>query len=80
VKRSVESSCDFRHVSGRRITQGAARTTLWTRPDPGRLSYEEAARAVLGDGADEHLAQLIRVLVSQPATQVNAVVYLTARR
>lgn len=77
---AVESSCDVRHVADRPMTRQAARALLWARPDPSRLSYEEAARAVLGASAEEHLARLIQILRSQATTQAEAVVYLTAQR
>jgi arsenite methyltransferase len=46
------------------------------RPNPGSLSYEEAAREVLGNAANEHLERLR----AKSAPQLGAVVYLTARR
>ncbi len=77
---AVESSCDFQYVTGATMSRASARALLWSRPDPGRLSYEEAARAVLGDDADEHLHRLTAILTTQTVTQVSALVYLTARR
>ena len=54
--------------------------SLRVRPNPSMLSYEEAARAVLGDGADEYLSRLARLLASQPLSGVGAVAYVTATR
>ena len=54
--------------------------SLRVRPNPSMLSYEEAARAVLGDSADEYLSRLSRLLASQPLSGVGAVAYVTATR
>jgi hypothetical protein len=44
------------------------------------VSYEEAAREVLGSAADEHLASLVSTLTRRPSTSVDASTYLRARR
>jgi hypothetical protein len=43
-------------------------------------SYEEAAREVLGDAAEEHLTALATALTSRTSTSVQAVAFLRARR
>lgn len=43
-------------------------------------SYEEAARAILGNGADEHLRRFDRVIEEQPAAVCWANAWITARR
>jgi ubiquinone/menaquinone biosynthesis C-methylase UbiE len=53
---------------------------LRQRPNPGSPSYEEGARAVLGDAADDFLARYVELLRSQPGTQLTAVAYITAVR
>jgi arsenite methyltransferase len=53
---------------------------LTGRPNPTITTYEEAARAVLGDAADGHLERLAGILCSQPLTETRAAAYLTARR
>jgi arsenite methyltransferase len=53
---------------------------LTIRPNPNMTSYEEAAREVLGDGADEHLIALATALTERPSTSVQAVAFLRARR
>jgi hypothetical protein len=51
---------------------------LRQRPNPLQLSYEEGARAVLGDGADVFLARYVDLLRAQPGRNVNAAAYVTA--
>jgi arsenite methyltransferase len=53
---------------------------LTTRPNPNMVSYEEAAREVLGAGADQHLAALATSLGSQPSTSVSATAFVRCRR
>ena len=55
-------------------------TYLTIRPNPNMVSYEEAAREVLGDAADDHLTALATALTDRPSTSVQAVAYLRARR
>jgi arsenite methyltransferase len=54
--------------------------SLTMRPNPNMVSYEEAAREVLGSAADEHLAALVSALTKRPSTSVDAGAYLRARR
>jgi arsenite methyltransferase len=53
---------------------------LSMRPNPNMVSYEEAAREVLGEVADEHLAALAAILTSRPSVFVSAGAYLRCRR
>ena len=53
---------------------------LHARPNPGTPSYEEGARAVLGEAADEHLHRLANIILTQPAVKINAVAFIAARR
>ena len=66
-----------RRTAGRRPEVAAY---LTRRPNPNMVSYEEAARAVLGDAADEHVAALATALAERPSTSVRAIAYLRARR
>jgi hypothetical protein len=50
------------------------------RPNPNMTSYEEAARDVLGDAADDHLTALATALTERPSTSVQALAYVRARR
>lgn len=54
--------------------------SLTIRPNPNMVSYEEAAREVLGNAADDHLAALVSALTERPSTSVHADAYLRARR
>jgi arsenite methyltransferase len=69
-------------VARRRTTARRADVAayLTMRPNPNMTSYEEAAREVLGDAADEHLIALATALTERPSTSVQAVAYLRARR
>jgi arsenite methyltransferase len=53
---------------------------LTVRPNPNMVSYEEAAREVLSDGADEHLEALAAALSFRPSTSVSAGTFLRCRR
>ena len=51
------------------------------RPNPNTPSYEEVARTVLGDGADDYLERYAQLLVSgEGPRSASASVYLVARR
>jgi arsenite methyltransferase len=69
-------------VSRRRAQASRAEVAafLAMRPNPNMVSYEEAARQVLGTAADEHLAALATALTERPSTSVHAGAYLRARR
>jgi SAM-dependent methyltransferase len=54
--------------------------SLTTRPNPNMTSYEETARAVLGDAADDHLYALAHALTTRPSTSVTTYALLRARR
>jgi ubiquinone/menaquinone biosynthesis C-methylase UbiE len=66
---------DFKRASSR---ASEVASSLRSRPNPTMLSYEEAARAVLKDSADQHLSRLLQLLTSQPLSAVGAVAYVTA--
>jgi arsenite methyltransferase len=53
---------------------------LTVRYNPSMLSYEEAARAVHGDAAGDHLARLVEATAVRPASGTQAVAYLAAHR
>jgi arsenite methyltransferase len=53
---------------------------LTIRPNPNMVSYEEAARDVLGNDAGEHLTALAAALSSRSSTSVSAGAYLRCRR
>jgi SAM-dependent methyltransferase len=53
---------------------------LTMRPNPNMVSYEEAARDVLGAAADQHLTALATSLCSQPSTSTSAEAFLRCRR
>lgn len=76
---SVGLTYEYRYERGRRRTAEII-TSLRVRPNPTLPSYEEAARATLGDAADDHLLRLSRLMRSQPLTGVGAAAYITARR
>ena len=76
---SVSLSYEYRYERGRR-SAAEIMASLRVRPNPTMLSYEEAARAILGDAADDHLLRLSRLMRSQPLKGVMAAAYITARR
>lgn len=76
----VQLDYELRYTSGRRPTRQEVAMYLSIRPNPTMLSYEEAARAVLGAAADEHLTRYARLLLSHRRTGLAAVAVITARR
>ncbi|OGO50631.1 MAG: hypothetical protein A2148_00725 [Chloroflexi bacterium RBG_16_68_14] len=76
---SVRLSYEYRYDCDRR-RPGEITASLRVRPNPTMLSYEEGARAILGDAADDHLLRLSRLMLSQPLTGVMAAAHITARR
>ncbi|HET8631735.1 MAG TPA: methyltransferase domain-containing protein [Thermomicrobiales bacterium] len=76
---AVRLDYEFRHALRRRAP-GEIAASLRARPNPTMLSYEEAARAVLGDAADAYLARYVRLLAAQPRPEASAVAYLTAQK
>lgn len=64
------------HEERRRYAKREAAAYLSIRLIPGTVSYEEAARAVLGERADEHLQRYFDLLVSHSFRIVWAVAYL----
>jgi ubiquinone/menaquinone biosynthesis C-methylase UbiE len=57
-----------------------AQTFISTRPDPGTMSYEEAAREVLGDDANAHLRRFAELVMATPYRLVVAWVFITATK
>jgi SAM-dependent methyltransferase len=64
----------------RRYERWEAASLMSVRPNPGAVSYEEAARAVLGDAAEAHLQRQFELLTANAVPEAWAVAYLTARR
>jgi SAM-dependent methyltransferase len=64
----------------RRYQRWEAASLMSVRPNPGAVSYEEAARAVLGDAAEAHLQRQFELLTANAVPEAWAVAYLTARR
>ncbi len=64
------------HEDRRGYAKREAATYLSIRLIPGTVSYEEAARAVLGERADEHLQRYFDLLVSHSFRIVWAVAFL----
>ncbi len=54
--------------------------SLTMRPNPNMASYEETARDVLGDVAEDHLHALAAALTTRPSTSVSTHAFLRARR
>lgn len=77
--RDVRLSYQYTSALQRRSPQNVL-TSIRPRPNPTMASYEEGARAVLGDAADAHLAAYVRLVSSQPSRSIWAGAYLTARR
>lgn len=76
---SVEMTYEVaRRRTAARRPEVAAYLTM--RPNPNMVSYEEAARVVLGDAADEHVTALATALAGRASTSVQALAYLRARR
>jgi SAM-dependent methyltransferase len=74
---------ELTHAIVHRRTRAPGRevwASLTMRPNPNMVSYEEAAREVLGSTADEHLAALVSALTTRPSTSVDTGAYLRARR
>lgn len=68
------------HEDRRRYAKRDAAMYLSIRLNPGTVSYEEAARAVLGERADEHLQRYFDVLESHSFRIAWAVAYLRATK
>ena len=76
---SVSLTYEYRYERSRRRA-AEIMASLRVRPNPTMPSYEEAARAILGAAADDHLLRLSRLMRSQPLKGVEAAAYITARR
>jgi hypothetical protein len=77
---AIDLVLEHHHEPRRRYQRWEAASLLSMRPNPGTVSYEEAARAVLGDEAEEHLQRQFELLSCEPVTEAWAVASLTARR
>jgi arsenite methyltransferase len=77
--RSVRLSYEFRYARDRRGARERI-ALLRARPNPGTPSYEEGARALLGNAAAEHPRRLAKAILTQPAVKINAVAFLAAQR
>jgi arsenite methyltransferase len=75
---SVSLTYEHHYERGHRSSRWEAVTFLSTRPNPGTISYEEAAHEVLGETADEHLRQFAEILSSARYQLTWAVVYIVA--
>jgi ubiquinone/menaquinone biosynthesis C-methylase UbiE len=67
-------------VRARKPTKAEVAGALRGRPNPSTPSYEEVAREVLGDHADDYLDRYVRFLVSHAPRSASAAVYLVATR
>ena len=76
---SVSLTYEYRYERSRRRA-AEIMASLRVRPNPTMPSYEEAARAILGAAAADHLLRLSRLMRSQPLKGVEAAAYITARR
>jgi arsenite methyltransferase len=64
----------------RRRQQEQIAASLTRRTNPTMPSYREAAEAVLGEGAAEHLVFIVNAMLAQPRWQAFGAAYLVARR
>jgi arsenite methyltransferase len=69
---------EHHHERAHRGTRWEAQTFVSTRPNPGTISYAEAAREVLGTGASEHVARFAALLSSGRYRLAWAVAYIAA--
>lgn len=72
----------FEHAYGANLPFTKAKISAWlvSRANPLVPTYEEAARAVLGDAAGEHLVRLAGRLLEVSRTEAQAVAYVVAVR
>jgi arsenite methyltransferase len=64
----------------RREQQEQIAASLARRYNPTMPSYREAAEAVLGEGAAEHLVSIVNAMLAQPRWQAFGAAYVVARR
>jgi len=76
---SVHLTYEYRRDRSQRRPDEVS-STLTVRPNPTMPGYAEGAEAVLGGNAEEHIAQLARLLLARPLATVTAEAFLTARR
>lgn len=75
---TITLTYEHHHESAHRGAGWEAQTFVSTRPNPGTISYEEAAREVLGPGADAHLERFVAILRAGYFRLVWAVAYIVA--
>jgi SAM-dependent methyltransferase len=78
--RSVQVSCTYRYAAARLLAPADVEAHLEASGHTHAPNYAAAARAVLGAGAEAHLARMREVLVSRPQVSRWAETYLTAER
>jgi arsenite methyltransferase len=76
---SVELTLEVTHRRAK-VDRRQVAASLTMRPNPNMVSYEETARAVLGDAADDHLRALAIALTTRPSTSVSTNAFVRARR
>lgn len=77
--KKVEVSYEHSYETGPPPKKQDVISRLLMRPNPNALSYEEAARELLGDDADRHLERVVELSL-QPRTGASANCYITAQR
>jgi arsenite methyltransferase len=75
---TVTLAYEHHHEGAHRGARWEAQTFVSTRPNPGTISYAEAARGVLGATADEHLERFVAILSSGRYRLAWAVAYIAA--
>jgi hypothetical protein len=75
---TVTLAYEHHHEGAHRGARWEAQTFVSTRPNPGTISYAEAARGVLGAAADEHLERFVAILSSGRDRLAWAVAYIAA--
>jgi hypothetical protein len=76
-------SVELRYEYEQRRAQPRRRDVLLSltmRPNPNMVSYEEAAREVLREAANDHLAAVAAALTTRSSTSATALAYVIARR
>lgn len=78
--RTVDLGYEYHYDAGTPRDPALVAENLHFAGNPTAPSYAEAAHAVLGDAAEEHVAQVAQVFAARPSPQASAVAYLTAQR
>jgi ubiquinone/menaquinone biosynthesis C-methylase UbiE len=77
---TVDLGYEYHYDAGTSRDPALVAANLRFAGNPTAPSYEEGARAVLGDAAEEHVVQVAQLFAARPSPQANAVAYLTAQR